>query len=529
MRSRSVFFQITARVLLGIFPLSVALLPACGGGGSTSATPIATAKAVVKGRVLDTGDGTPIVGATVTSGSASTTSGADGTYTLNNVEAATRVVVLAQASNYAETVRVTSTQENASTTLDVKLLKVAATSTVAQSTGGVASVSDSVAQVTFPADFAVLSSGAAPTGSVTVSITPIAPATDSSLMPGEYTTATGSGTANIESFGALAVSLTDSTGARLNLAPAKKATIRIPVSTRASGAPLPDTIPLYYVSEQTGRWVEEGQAKLQGTAPNQYYEGEVSHFSTWNADQVVDSVVVSGCVKDENDQAASGVTVLSDGISYSGTSSATTDALGKFQIKIKKSGSATLGGFLENKVTNEITSGPRDTDFAETTCLKLATLANSIKIKLTWGAAPSDLDSYLTLPSGSVISYQDKGSLLADPFVNLDVDDTDSFGPEIVTVRKLMVGTYSYAVRNYKGTHAPGITLSPAKVELTVSGNTSLYAPPLGEATSGNTVWTVFNLVVAADCRVVVTPVNTWSLTKPTDGTSSSPVYCVAP
>lgn len=528
MRSRSVFFQISARVLLGVFPLCVTLLPACG-GGSTATTQDTSAKAVVKGRVLDTQDGTPIVGATVTSGSASTTSGADGAYTLNNVETGARVVLTAQASNYSETVRVTSTQENASTSLDVKLLKIAATASIAQSTGGVASVPGSVAQVTFPADFAVLSSGAAPTGSVTVSLTPIAPATDSSLMPGEYTTATGSGTANIESFGALAVSLTDSTGARLNLAPTKKATIRIPVSTRSSGASLPSTIPLYYVSEQTGRWVEEGTATLLGTAPNQYYEGEVSHFSTWNADQVVDSVVVSGCVKDENDQAASGVTVRSDGIDYSGTSSATTDTLGNFQIKIKKSGLATLGGFLENKVTNEITAGPQDTDFAVTPCLKLATLANSIKIKLTWGAAPRDLDSYLTLPTGAVISYVNKGSLLAEPFVNLDVDDTDSFGPEIVTVRKLMVGAYSYAVRNFSGTNTPGTTLSPAKVELTVSGNTSLYAPPLGEATSGQTVWSVFKLVVAADCSVVVTPVNTWSLTKPTDEASSSPVYCVAP
>jgi len=528
MRNRSVFFQMAARVLLGIFPLSVALLPACG-GGSTSATPTAAPKAVVKGRVLDTQDGTPIAGATVTSGSTSTTSGSDGAYTLNNVEAATRVVLTAQANNYTETIKVTSTQENTSTTLDVKLLKIASTSSIAQSTGGVASVPGSVAQVSFPADFAVLPSGAAPSGSVTVSLTPIAPATDSSLMPGEYTTATGSGTANIESFGALAVSLTDSTGARLNLAPAKKATIRIPISTRSSGTALPSTIPLFYVSEQTGRWVEEGQATLLGTAPNQYYEGEVSHFSTWNADQVVDSVVVTGCVEDENNRAASGVTILSDGITYSGTSSATTDALGNFQIRIKKSGSATLGGFLENKVTNEITSGPRDTDFVETTCLTLATLANSIKIKLTWGEAPDDLDSYLTLPNGSVISYHGKGNLLAEPFVNLDVDDTNSFGPEIVTVRKLMVGTYSYAVRNFSGTHTPDTTLSPAKVELTASGNTSLYAPPPGEATSGKTVWTVFNLVVAANCSVVVTPVNTWSLTEPSAGTSSTPVYCVAP
>ncbi len=66
-----------------------------------------------------------------------------------------------------------------------------------------------------------------------------------------------------------------------------------------------------------------------------------------------------------------------------------------------------------------------------------------------------------------------------------------------------MDGTYKYrAVRNYSGLHAPGVTGSPAKVELNASGNTSLYAPPVGEATTGQTVWNVFNFVVAPNCGV---------------------------
>lgn len=512
----------------------MALLVGCGGGGSTPATvqttPVATAKAVISGRVLDTQDGTPVVGATISAGTASTTSGADGAYVLNNVEAGSRVVLVAGASNYSETVKVTAAQVGATTTFDIKLLKVAATAAIGQTSGGVVTVPGSVAQVSLPANFAVLANGSAPVGNVTVKVTPIAPATDSSLMPGDYTTATAGGSTSIESFGAMAVSLSDASGAKLNLAPAKTATIRIPVSTRSSAATLSPTIPLFYVSEQTGRWVEEGTATLMGTAPNQYYEGVVSHFSVWNADQVYDSVVVSGCVNDEKGLQAAGVTVQSDGISYSGVSSATTDALGQFTLRIKKSGTATVGGFLSNKITNEVAAGPNASDFVLTPCLQLTTLANSIKIKLTWGELPDDLDSYLTLPTGEVVSYHERGSLLAAPFVNLDVDDTSSYGPEIITVRKLLVGTYSYAVRNYSGSHAPGVTGSPAKVELNASGNTSLYAPPVGEATTGQTVWNVFNFVVAPNCSVTVTPVNTWSSSEPKGVASpTAAAYCVAP
>jgi uncharacterized protein YfaP (DUF2135 family) len=171
--------------------------------------------------------------------------------------------------------------------------------------------------------------------------------------------------------------------------------------------------------------------------------------------------------------------------------------------------------------------GPQADSFSVPTCLTLATALNSIKIKLTWGENPADVDSYLTLPTGEVIYYSNRGNLLKAPYVNLDVDDTTSFGPEIVTIRRPMVGTYQYAVRNYTGSHLPGITASPTKVELTIADSTTIYAPPAGEADEGKTVWTVFNLQVAANCGVTISPVNTWSLTAPVDTpTLGTATYC---
>jgi hypothetical protein len=523
-------------------------LAACGGGQSSSASggvsgnapitdssgnnpnvnPPAAERATLQGRVLDAQDGTPIANALVKAGNASTLSNASGTYVLGDVEPGTRISVVALAKDYAETIKLASGAANTTTIFDVKLLKVGATASLTQAAGGVVSVAGTSAQVSLPANFAIRMDGSAPVGPITVTVTPISPALDSSFMPGDYTTNVGTGTVAIESFGALTVNLFDSNGP-LNLAPGKTATIRIPVSTRSTQA-LTTTIPLWYVSPQTGRWIQEGSAILQGTAPNQYYEGTVSHFSTWNADQVMNTITVTGCINDATGQPASGVLIRSDGINYSGTSSTLTNASGIFKITMRRDSVAALAGFIGNKFTNEISVGPQANDFSVATCLVLATAANSIKIKLTWGQNPLDLDSYLTLPTGQVISYGSRGSLIAAPYANLDLDDTSSFGPEVITIRRAMVGTYQYAVRNYSGTYNPGITGSPAKVELTLGETTTIYAPPAGEPTTGKSLWSVFNLTVAADCSTSVTLVDTWSTTTPTtSATLGTATYCTAP
>jgi Carboxypeptidase regulatory-like domain len=508
---------------------SLALLSGCGGGGGdpTPTGPTSTV-ATVKGKVFNAQDGTPISGATVKAGNATATSAADGTYEITSVTPGDRIALVAEAANYADNLKITSAAANTTANVDIKLLKAGVTTQINATTGGTVTVPSSTAQVVLPANFAANADGTAATGNVSVKVTPIAPALDSTLMPGDYLTATSSGNASIESFGALAVTLNSSTGAPLNLASGKTATIRIPLSTRASGS-LPATIPLFFLSPQTGLWVQEGSASLRGTAPNQYYEGTVTHFSTWNADQIINTVSITGTVKDDLGAAVSGVTLRCDGIDYSGSSTAVTDANGQFVIKMKLSGICTLAGYIGNKFTNDVRVGPYAINFTLPTSLVLAAASNNVKIKLTWGANPTDVDSYLTLPTGEVLYYSNDGNLLAAPFANLDVDDTTSFGPEVITIRKLMVGTYKYAVRNYSGTNSPGITASPAKVELTLGSNSSVYAPPAGEPASGNTVWSVLNLTVSSNCTITVATIGSWSLVEPARTAGPAATYCVAP
>jgi hypothetical protein len=75
---------------------------------------------------------------------------------------------------------------------------------------------------------------------------------------------------------------------------------------------------------------------------------------------------------------------------------------------------------------------------------------------LTWGANPRDLDSHLLTPSigGTTyhVYYSNKGSSTSPPYARLDVDDTDGYGPETLTIYQLYAGTYHYYVYRFAGT-----------------------------------------------------------------------------
>ena len=51
--------------------------------------------------------------------------------------------------------------------------------------------------------------------------------------------------------------------------------------------------------EQQALWVKEGSATLKKVNGEWVYEGEVSHFTYWNADRNQETVYLNGCVVDE--------------------------------------------------------------------------------------------------------------------------------------------------------------------------------------------------------------------------------------
>ena len=503
-----------------------ATVAACGGSDDDSApapspaptpapSPAPGGNATLNGRVTSSTDGSAVAGARVTAGNASATTDANGNYSMSNAPAGERTVVRVNATGFGEGFAVESTAANTTRTANVRLQPVGGVTQGAGSGTVNATVSGSTAQVVIPANSVVDAAGTPITGNYSVALTPINPAQDVTAMPGYYRVAlAGGGVGQMESWGALNVTLTDATGRRLNLGSGKTATLRIPVATRS--AELPASIPLFYFDESGGLWVQQGSATLHGTGAGAYYEGSVSHFSYWNADRLLETVYVNGCVNNLNAQgqaagAAANVQVTSDGIDYSGSSAIRTDAAGKFRLPIKRGGKAIVAGFLDGKITNSVTAGPANADITLPDCLTLEAQASGVSIKLTWGARPYDVDSHLRTPDGSHIYYASKGSLTQAPFANLDVDDTDSNGPEVVTIRRLMIGTYTYGLRNYSDSFDPGMTGSPVRVELNYAGRSQVFGPPAGEVADSTDWLTLFNLTVDARCNISVTPVNRWS------------------
>lgn len=499
------------------------LLTACGGGGGTNSVfdnpPPTSTTGAVEGSVLDAGTGAPIAGALVQAGTLQATTATNGKFALRSVAASTRLVLKVTAANYAEHLVVTQVTANTTTNVLTQLLRLGATETLDLSTGGTVNVPSSTGQAVVPVN------GLACGGLAVVSVTPINASLNPGFLPGDFSV--GGTTQPLESYGAVTLTVNDLNGAPMALTSCGLITIRIPVSSR-SPTLLP-VLPLYFLDTTTGQWVREGSAALNGTAPNQYYEASVSHAGTWSVDQPYDTVDVTGCVVDVLNVRVAGARVVADGIDYTGSTSVATDSNGGFALPMKKSARAAITARSGAKTSNSIAAGPSGINFsAGNTCLVLTDSANNVSIKLSWGEAPADVDSHLFTPSADHVFFNNPGSLTAAPWANLDVDDIVGFGPEIVTLRRLQVGTYTYVVNNFSETFGPGITASPTRVELNVAGESTAYAPPAGEGTA--LWWTVFRFSVDAQCRVTVTPVNTWSAAPPAAASSGGAVsYCVAP
>jgi hypothetical protein len=125
---------------------------------------------------------------------------------------------------------------------------------------------------------------------------------------------------------------------------------------------------------------------------------------------------------------------------------------------------------------------------------------NAIRIVLTWGATPFDLDSHLTGPNGINrfhVYFSAKSFTNTTVTANLDVDDVSSYGPETVTLTNASTGLFRYSVHDYSNastTTSSALSNSNARVRVFRGGGA---VPVLDEFVPvgfyGN-LWTVFEL-----------------------------------
>jgi hypothetical protein len=230
-----------ARPRVSLFLGLVALiftLAACSGGGDGGSGGAPAQTGTVAGRVTAASTGLAVAGAIVSTGAGSTRSGADGIFTVT-ADAGDRSVVHVEAAGFSEAFPVARVTAGQTTTLGVQLLVPGVSAPVSVAAGGTVSIANSTAQVRIPANGLVPAAGGAASGTVTVMLTPINPAVDINLMPGDFmaVSAGGGSPVPIESFGALLVDIRDSSGTRYKLAAGQSSTIRIPLGTMSSAPP----------------------------------------------------------------------------------------------------------------------------------------------------------------------------------------------------------------------------------------------------------------------------------------------------
>ncbi|EGF30514.1 chitosanase-glucanase [Oxalobacteraceae bacterium IMCC9480] len=97
----------------------------------------------------------------------------------------------------------------------------------------------------------------------------------------------------------------------------------------------------------------------------------MTRFSTWNADKVVDTIFVNGCVTGIGDVSSSRVAVRSSGIDYSGLATATTNSEGKFRVAIRRNGLASISTAYPRR-SAAVRAGPSATDITLDACLTLS-------------------------------------------------------------------------------------------------------------------------------------------------------------
>ena len=242
---------------------------------------------------------------------------------------------------------------------------------------------------------------------------------------------------------------------------------------------------------------------------------------------------ISGILQDANTLVAlSGATIQLNASStlYSDTSGAYTFynlSPGSYTVTVASS------GYISQTLTTSVTAGETSTlDFD----LILLPTSGQLKISVTWGHDPRDLDTYFWIPTNPTkVIYaapRKKGSLTTSPWAAIDRDDKNGYGPENVTVsthddgsgqQVYYNGNYTYALYNVSHTchdhhDCDSVNFAGSSAKVTIFFNGSLqatyYASAATGASSDNNWWHVFDLQIT-DNLITIVSVNQVVATSP--------------
>ena len=240
------------------------------------------------GLVIDP-DGNPVTGALVQYGLAEVVTDNSGYYILENVEVSSEHAFLQVAkSGYFSGSRAFRSSKEGTVFHKMTLVPLGVPLSFG---GGNGSVATNLVSINFPENSVKDElTGDLYTGQVDVFIKHIG--TDEFSMPGDLTAINQNGELDIlHSYGMVFVEMYAADGRKLNIADGATAnlTYEIPEDLLANA---PETIKMWWYDYDAGVWREGGEAAREGSR----WVGEVSHFSCWNFDLNVPSVLVTGQV-----------------------------------------------------------------------------------------------------------------------------------------------------------------------------------------------------------------------------------------
>lgn len=265
-------------------------------------------------RIRVTGpEGQPLVGVSATLSGQTLQTGSDGSALFRYLAATSGALLALRHDGYVRNVKAVDVIADQEVAVDLAMAPVGVTQTIDASEQS--SVRHREGGVTIPANSLADAEGKlvrVAEATVTVALPSDERYTD--VFPGEFVgTRENGGSVGLESFGIVDVDLRDEAGNRLQLAQGKTADVIIPIDpAHDPGTP---TVPLWYLDEATGKWVEQGQLTRDDTA--KVYRGTVSHFSTWNCDQWWNRSWKHVKVVDALDQPVAGAAVTITGEGWS--------------------------------------------------------------------------------------------------------------------------------------------------------------------------------------------------------------------
>jgi hypothetical protein len=257
-------------------------------------------------------------------------------------------------------------------------------------------------------------------------------------------------------------------------------------------------------------------------------ELEVSENTTEDASVLGDANVTGIIVNSQTGGGLSSATVsfTLDHAASTGTNAelqVTTNVNGYFTIENGPTGSfneiVEAEGFFPRVIEN-VTFSEGENDVPQQTVVEQPD-EGTLRIILTWGSSPYDLDTHFTGPQSDGSRFHIYYVNKTATGVNLDVDDTYSYGPETVTITSFVSGTYRYSVYNYSNKTSSGaseIAASPAQVE--VYNHTGLLKTFLAPSGGDGNTWRVFDMTVSGT-NANISTINTY-VTASTSSDASS-------